>query len=71
MTDLAQLCQKCQGTGVMSRPPGVPADQRAWVSSQTGPYVCNLCHGTMVIQPATALRENTTTDQGRTWETSR
>lgn len=67
----AQLCPKCQGTGLMSRPPGIPADQRSWVSSTTGPYVCNLCKGAMVIAPEAVLRESTTTDQGRTWETSR
>jgi hypothetical protein len=50
----AQLCPKCQGQGVVSRPPWIPADVQAW----NGPlitYTCNLCGGRMVIDAEVVL----------------
>jgi hypothetical protein len=44
-----QLCPKCKGQGIVSRPPWIPADQPTWVSHTLGPYRCNLCDGMKVI----------------------
>lgn len=45
------ICPKCQGQGVVSRPPWLPADIQVWNSHNTGPYVCDLCHGLKVVDP--------------------
>jgi hypothetical protein len=50
-----QLCPKCDGTGLMSRPPGIAGDQPTWTSHTLGPYVCNLCDGHKVIGVAAQL----------------
>ena len=44
-----QLCPKCQGQGIVSRPPWVPADVTTWSAPTVAPYRCNLCDGQMVI----------------------
>jgi len=46
-----QLCPKCNGQGITSRPPWVPYDQNEWTSSATS-YVCNICHGAGIIPKA-------------------
>jgi hypothetical protein len=33
-------CPVCNGTGLVSRPPGVAGDQETWASGSTGPYSC-------------------------------
>ena len=45
----AELCPKCKGQGVVSRPPWVPADQPTWTSNTVGPHICNLCDGQKLI----------------------
>lgn len=44
-----QLCPKCQGQGVVSRPPWLPADIPVWTSHTVGPYVCDVCNGFKVV----------------------
>jgi hypothetical protein len=44
-----ELCPKCHGQGVVSRPPWLPADIQTWNSHTTGPYTCDLCSGLKVI----------------------
>lgn len=47
--DTVQKCPKCDGQGLVSKPPWVAGDATTWVSSTVGPYVCNLCDGQMVV----------------------
>jgi hypothetical protein len=42
-------CPVCNGTKVVSRPPGVASDQSSWVSSGVGPYPCVACDGKGII----------------------
>ncbi len=44
----AQVCPKCNGQGIVSKPPWIAGDISYWVSSETS-YLCNLCNGTMII----------------------
>jgi len=49
-----QLCPKCQGQGVVSRPPHIPADQLTWTDSVTA-YTCDVCNGAkMLLVPSLA-----------------
>lgn len=43
-----QLCPKCQGQGIVSRPPWVPGDVSTW-SSTAAVYQCDVCHGAKII----------------------
>jgi hypothetical protein len=45
-----QLCPKCNGQGIVSRPPWIPSDQTTWMSHTLGPYQCNVCNGAKVIE---------------------
>ena len=38
-------CPVCDGTGLVSRPPGVAGEQREWTDNQTKPYSCRACDG--------------------------
>lgn len=42
-------CPVCDGTGLVSRPPGVAADQQEWVSYTAGPFSCRACGGSGVL----------------------
>lgn len=42
-------CPICDGTGLVSRPPGVAGDQETQVDNQTGPYECRPCLGSGVL----------------------
>ena len=42
-------CPVCFGAGVVSRPPGVPADQESFMSSSVGPWQCQVCKGEGVL----------------------
>ena len=44
-----QKCPVCDGTGLVSRPPLVPGDQKQWTDGGSGGYVCNRCSGTGTI----------------------
>ena len=44
-----QKCPKCDGQGIVSKPPYIAGDQNTWASAETS-YICNLCNGQMVIK---------------------
>lgn len=44
----AQLCPKCKGQGIVSRPPWVPADVLTWSVIQTT-FQCDVCGGAKII----------------------
>jgi len=41
-----QKCPVCDGTGLVSRPPGIAGDQLSWSGSSCGPFSCQACNGT-------------------------
>lgn len=45
-----QLCPKCNGQGVVSKPPHIAGDVELWSGTELS-YKCNLCDGKMVISP--------------------
>ena len=45
-----QKCPKCDGQGIVSKPPYVAGDQHEW-SSTSPTHVCNVCNGAKVIAP--------------------
>ena len=47
--DTIHKCPVCDGTGLVSRPPGIAGDQQTWVDSQAAPYPCKACGGTGLI----------------------
>ena len=44
-------CPVCDGTGLVSKPPGVAGDQSTWSSGSgaVGPYTCHVCKGEGVL----------------------
>ena len=52
MTPAWQICPKCKGQGIVSKPPNVPGDVYDWSESSVS-YPCNLCNGQMIIGVAT------------------
>lgn len=42
-------CPICNGTGLVSRPPGVAGDQVTFSSTSTGPWACIACNQTGII----------------------
>jgi len=47
-----QKCPVCDGTGLVSRPPGVAGDAETWISSSTGPWPCQTCGGSgLILEP--------------------
>lgn len=44
-----QKCPKCDGQGIVSKPPWIAGDQNTWTDTQTS-HTCNLCNGQMVIK---------------------
>jgi len=45
---IKQLCPKCSGQGIISKPPHIAGDQNEWTGTEIS-YQCNLCEGKMVI----------------------
>jgi len=43
-----ELCPKCNGQGIVSKPPYLAGDINEWSSSESQ-FTCNLCNGKMVI----------------------
>lgn len=43
-----QLCPKCNGQGLLSKPPWVPADIHQWSSTQAS-FTCDVCGGNKVL----------------------
>ena len=44
-----QKCPKCDGQGMVSKPPWIAGDVTEWTSTQTS-YPCDLCGGMKVIK---------------------
>lgn len=49
-----QVCPKCDGQGIVSKPPYVPGDIQSWSAANAGPYKCPVCNGNKLI-PSTYL----------------
>src|SRR5262245_30836318 len=43
-----QLCPKCLGQGIVSRPPWIAADVQQWSGTEAN-YQCNVCNGAKII----------------------
>lgn len=43
-----QLCPKCKGQGIVSRPPWVPADALTWLATQST-FQCDVCNGAKIF----------------------
>ena len=50
-------CPVCNGTGLVSRPPGVAGDQEAWTSTSVGPWPCRSCENGIVWEATTEEAE--------------
>lgn len=47
-----QLCPKCNGQGIVSKPPYVAGDVYEWSSTQSS-FTCDVCNGSKIIPKAT------------------
>lgn len=45
-----QLCPKCNGQGIVSKPPYVAGDVHQWASSSSS-FTCDVCNGVKVLLP--------------------
>jgi hypothetical protein len=52
MSTLIQRCPVCDGTGLVSKPPGIAGDVTTWMSSSSGPYPCRVCAGAGILATA-------------------
>lgn len=43
-----QICPKCQGQGMVSKPPHVPGDAHQWGSTSIS-HQCDVCQGAKII----------------------
>jgi hypothetical protein len=43
-----QICPKCNGQGIVSKPPYVAGDQHEWTSASTS-FQCDVCNGAKII----------------------
>jgi len=43
-----QLCPKCQGQGIVGKPPYINDDQTTWSSTSVS-FTCDVCNGTKII----------------------
>ena len=43
-----QACPKCNGQGIMNKPPYVAGDQQGWTSGQMS-HTCDVCNGKKII----------------------
>ncbi len=44
-----QICPKCNGQGMVSKPPYIAGDVYEWSSSSVAPFTCNVCNGAKII----------------------
>ena len=44
----AQKCPKCDGQGIIAKPPWVAGDVNEWISDSSE-YVCDVCGGAKII----------------------
>ena len=42
-------CPVCNGTGLVSVPPGIAGDVTHFTTSSTGPWPCRCCNGTGIL----------------------
>ena len=60
MTEIPyQLCPKCNGQGIVSKPPYIAGDVHEWVSSCCT-FTCDVCNGAKII-PMFIIKEDETT----------
>ncbi len=43
-----QLCPKCNGQGILSKPPYIAGDVNQWSSSSTS-FTCDVCNGSKIL----------------------
>lgn len=43
-----QLCPKCNGQGIVSKPPGIAGDVTQWISNSSS-HVCDVCNGQKIL----------------------
>jgi hypothetical protein len=67
-----QLCPKCHGQGIVSKPPWITAEVENWTSAETS-FTCDVCNGTKVITmplipsaPLPAKEEKAEVGEGKT-----
>lgn len=51
-----QLCPKCNGQGVVSKPPYVAGDVHEWASTSSA-FPCDVCNGNKIIPMYSLDRE--------------
>lgn len=54
-----QICPKCSGQGIVSKPTDIAGDINYWSGSQFSNYKCNLCNGKMIISKQTGFPPET------------
>ncbi len=47
--NIPHKCPVCNGTSLVSTPPGVAGDLESWDATGTAPYNCSPCEGTGVL----------------------
>ena len=57
MTGYYQRCPVCNGTGLVTIPPGIAGDAEGWTASTSGPYECHACGGKGIIPMPQAKEE--------------
>jgi hypothetical protein len=46
-----QICPKCQGQGIVSKPPWIAAEVTEWSSATSVSHTCDVCNGGKIILP--------------------
>jgi hypothetical protein len=44
-----QLCPKCNGQGIVSKPPWIAGDVNQWMSDSAA-YECDVCNGKKIVE---------------------
>lgn len=44
-----QICPKCNGQGIVSKPSNIAGDVHQWTSTETA-HICNVCDGRKVLE---------------------
>jgi len=52
-----QLCPKCNGQGIVSKPQWIAGDVYQWIASEAT-YTCDVCKGKKIINKLTGLPPN-------------
>lgn len=48
LASIPHKCPKCDGQGIVSKPPWVAGDVHQWSSAETA-YTCDVCNGAKII----------------------